>query len=128
MKKSGLIISILLLGFICLAFYMPYLKVININNKFTRSDQLIDHLGGDTIERIALLTMFYPLLLIVESTFWTSINKLWKRILLFNQGLLIAAGSFLIWIIMSLHIFVTVNRLFVSGDNLEYLLINSLSK
>lgn len=106
MIKSGLISLFIILCLIGLSFYLPYIEYYDPEHKFRHDNQLIDQLKNSNYwSKLILLTLFYPLLLVIESTFWTGKRKLWNRFILISQAILIIIGGFYIWFIMSFNIF-----------------------
>lgn len=106
MNRIGIIILIFCLGLIALFFFAPYIIFENESAMLYRDNQLIDHWKDENADfKIILLTLFYPILLIIESTLWNSRKDAWKRIILLLQSILIFSGGFFIWFVMSFHLF-----------------------
>lgn len=106
MKINGKIISVAVLLLIAVLLILPYIEFQSINSRSHRDNQLIDlWFSNDSFAKIILITLFYPFLLILEATYWKHINNIWKRLLFFFQSLLILYGGFIIWFIMSFHLF-----------------------
>lgn len=128
MKKSGLISLTIILSIIGIFLYLPYLEFYEIEHKIRHDNQLIDHWKNSNYTiKLILITLFYPLLLVIESTFWKGKKNLWKRFILVSQSILIAIGGFFIWFIMTVHFFTgsyefKLPYYFISG----YLLVGSI--
>ena len=106
MKKSGLIPLVIILSIIWFSFYLPYIEFNDSEHKFRHDNQLIDQLENSNYwTKLMMLTLFYPLLLVIESTFWKEKKNLWKRLILIVQSILIAIGGLYVWFIMSFNIF-----------------------
>lgn len=106
MKKSGVISLLLILCVIVTFFYVPYIEFLEPESKTTQEDQLLDYLDGDfSVVTLCLLTMFYPVLLIMESTIWGLKKSVFHRAILVIQTLLIGYGGFIMWFLMSFNIF-----------------------
>ena len=106
MNIKGVIILICIVALLVLFFLAPYIIFHNESASNYRDNQLIDHWNDENVDfKIILLTLLYPFLLIIESTFWKSRNEIWKRIVLLLQSLLVFSGGFFIWFVMSFHLF-----------------------
>ena len=108
MNIKGVIILICIVVLLALFFFAPYIIFHNESTLNYRDNQLIDLWKDENADfKIILLTLLYPFLLIIESTFWKSRNDIWKRILLILQSILIFSGGFFIWFVMSFHLFIS---------------------
>lgn len=106
MKKSGLISLVIILFIIGLSLYLPYIEFYDPEHKFRHDNQLVDQLRSSNYWSIMiLLTLFYPLLLVIESTLWKGKKNLWNRLVFIAQSILIGFGGFCIWFVMSFNVF-----------------------
>lgn len=106
MKKSGIISLLIILSFIAVFLTLPYIEYYDPEHKFRHDNRLIHQLKHSNVSsKIVVLTLFYPLLLIIESSLWTEKRKLRKRIIFISQAILILIGGFFLWFIMSFNIF-----------------------
>ncbi|MBV1924696.1 MAG: hypothetical protein KUG68_11785 [Flavobacteriaceae bacterium] len=106
MNLKGVFILLIVLSLIVLFFFAPYIVFQNQSALEYRDNQIIDHWKDENTDfRIILLALFYPILLILESTFWSTRKVIWKRILLLLQSILVFSGGFFIWFVMSFHLF-----------------------
>lgn len=117
MTRSGTISLFAAMAVIACTLFIPYIKYKlppnGQENEFQKlsdeDDQLADAYpsAGEKAPELILimLPLFYPLILLLESTLWTDRKKAWKRILLVVQGLAMIVGGYLICFIMSFRIF-----------------------
>jgi len=106
LAKTGLIAVIIILSIIAIFFYLPYIEFLSPEHRFRHDNQLIDHFNQSNYYiNLSLLTLFFPIMLVIESTFWISPRNNWNKIILIMQSALIIWGGFIIWFIMSFNIF-----------------------
>ncbi len=106
MRKSGLISLVVILFIISALFYLPYIEFLAQEHKFRHDNQLLDYLYQDNFGvKLCLLTLLFPLVLMIESTFWNESRSIWKRVILVIQSALIIWGGYIVWFLMSFNIF-----------------------
>jgi hypothetical protein len=117
MTRTGTVSLLAALLLIACTLFIPYIRYKlppnGQENEFQKlsdeDDQLADAYRSagekEPVLILIMLPLFYPLILLLESTFWTDRKKVWKRLLLVVQGLAMIIGSYLICFIMSFRIF-----------------------